>query len=100
VDVERLIDDDHSARSISEAIGGLDLSLYEAKIAAVVGRAGRRFVVGDSEIRGQTGTGTLGKQKPIPDYYVRFVPVGDNGMNSHSIRSNLRFPKVPVPSDN
>jgi transposase len=41
VDVERLIDDDHSARSIWETIGGLDLSLYIAKIAAVEGRAGR-----------------------------------------------------------
>jgi transposase len=41
VDVERLIDDDHSARSIWETIGGLDLSLDIAKIAAVEGRAGR-----------------------------------------------------------
>src|SRR5271155_878780 len=41
VDVERLIDDEHSARSIWETIGGLDLSLYIAKIAAVEGRAGR-----------------------------------------------------------
>jgi transposase len=41
VDVERLIDDDHSARSIWETIGRLDLSLYIAKIAAVEGRAGR-----------------------------------------------------------
>ena len=36
-----MIDDDHSARSIREMIGGLDLSLYIAKIAAVEGRAGR-----------------------------------------------------------
>src|SRR6202166_2815691 len=36
-----MIDDDHSARSIWEMIGGLDLSLYIAKIAAVEGRAGR-----------------------------------------------------------
>ena len=36
-----MIDDDHSARSIWEMIGGLDLSLYVAKIAAVEGRAGR-----------------------------------------------------------
>ena len=41
VDVERMIDDDHSARSIWEMIGRLDLSLYLAKIAAVEGRAGR-----------------------------------------------------------
>jgi transposase len=41
VDVERMIDDDHSARSIWEMIGRLDLSLYVAKIAAVEGRAGR-----------------------------------------------------------
>jgi transposase len=41
VDVERLIEDDHSARSIWEMIGRLDLSLYLAKIAAVEGRAGR-----------------------------------------------------------
>ncbi len=32
-----MIDDDHSARSIWETIGVLDLSLYDAKIAAVVG---------------------------------------------------------------
>jgi hypothetical protein len=41
LDVERMIDDDHSARSIWETIGRLDLSLYLAKIAAVEGRAGR-----------------------------------------------------------
>jgi transposase len=41
VDVERLIDDDHSARSIWELVGRLDLSLYYAEIAAVEGRAGR-----------------------------------------------------------
>jgi hypothetical protein len=34
-----MIDDDHSARSIWETIGGLNLSLYDAKIAAVEGRA-------------------------------------------------------------
>jgi transposase len=36
-----MIDDDHSARSIWETIGRLNLSLYDAKIAAVEGRAGR-----------------------------------------------------------
>lgn len=41
IDVERLIDDDHSARSIWELVGRLDLSLYNAEIAAVEGRAGR-----------------------------------------------------------
>jgi transposase len=41
VDVEKMIDDDQSARSIWEMIGGLDLSLYLGKIAAVEGRAGR-----------------------------------------------------------
>ena len=41
VDVERMIDDDHSARSIWEMVGRRDLSLYVAKIAAVEGRAGR-----------------------------------------------------------
>jgi transposase len=41
VDVERLIDDDHSARSIWELVGRLNLSLYHAEIAAVEGRAGR-----------------------------------------------------------
>jgi transposase len=41
VDVERLIDDDHSARSIWELVGRLDLSLYLAEIAAVEGHAGR-----------------------------------------------------------
>jgi transposase len=41
VDVERVIDDDHSARSIWEMIGRMDLSLYLAKIAAVEGHAGR-----------------------------------------------------------
>jgi transposase len=41
VDVERLIEDDHSARSIWELVGRLDLSLYHAQIEAVEGCAGR-----------------------------------------------------------
>ena len=41
VDVERLIEEDHSARSIWQLIGGLDLSLYHAEINAVAGSAGR-----------------------------------------------------------
>ena len=41
VDVERLIDEDHRARSIWELIGRLDLSLYHAQIEAVEGHAGR-----------------------------------------------------------
>lgn len=41
VDVERLIEEDHSARSIWELVGRLDLSLYHAQIEAVEGRAGR-----------------------------------------------------------
>ena len=41
IDVERLIDEDHSARAIWELVGRLDLSLYYAEIAAVEGRAGR-----------------------------------------------------------
>jgi transposase len=41
VDVERLIDDDHSARAIWQLVGKLDLSLYHAQISAVEGRAGR-----------------------------------------------------------
>jgi len=41
VDVERLIDEEHSSRSIWELVGRLDLSLYYAQIAAVEGHAGR-----------------------------------------------------------
>ena len=41
VDVERLIDEDHSARSIWQLVGRLNLSLYYAEIAALEGRAGR-----------------------------------------------------------
>jgi transposase len=41
VDVDKLIDEDHSARLIWELVGRLDLSLYHAQIAAVEGRAGR-----------------------------------------------------------
>ena len=41
VDVERLIDEDHSARSIWHLVGRMNLSLYHAKIAALEGRAGR-----------------------------------------------------------
>jgi len=41
VDVERMIDEDHSARSIWHLVGRLSLSLYYAKIAALEGRAGR-----------------------------------------------------------
>ncbi len=41
VDVEKLIDEDHSARSIWELVGRLDLSLYHAQIKSVEGCAGR-----------------------------------------------------------
>jgi transposase len=41
IDVEKLIDDDHSARSIWHLVGRLNLSKYHAEIAAVEGRAGR-----------------------------------------------------------
>jgi len=41
IDVERLIEEDHPARSIWELVGRLDLRLYYAAIAAVEGRAGR-----------------------------------------------------------
>src|SRR5258706_975295 len=41
VDVEKLIDEDHSARSLWELVGRLDLILYHAQIAAVEGHAGR-----------------------------------------------------------
>jgi hypothetical protein len=41
VDVERLIEDDLSVRSIWELVGRLDLSLYHAQIEAVEGHAGR-----------------------------------------------------------
>jgi transposase len=41
IDVEQLIDEDHSARLIWQLIGRLDLSLYHAQIGAVEGRAGR-----------------------------------------------------------
>ena len=41
IDVERLIEEDHSARAIWELVGRLDLSLYYGGIAAVEGRAGR-----------------------------------------------------------
>src|ERR1700734_790763 len=41
VDVERLIGEDHSARSIWHLVGRMNLSLYHAKIAALEGHAGR-----------------------------------------------------------
>src|SRR5208283_3414605 len=41
IEVERLIEADHPARSIWELVGRLDLSRYYADIAAVEGRAGR-----------------------------------------------------------
>jgi len=41
IDVEQLIDEDHSARLIWQLIGRLDLSLYHAQIEAVEGCAGR-----------------------------------------------------------
>jgi len=41
IDVEQLIEEDHSARLIWQLIGRLDLGLYHAQIAAVEGRAGR-----------------------------------------------------------
>jgi len=41
IEVERLIEEDHSARSIWELVGRLDLSRYYAEIGAVEGRAGR-----------------------------------------------------------
>jgi transposase len=41
MDVESLIEEDHSARSIWELVGRLDLSRYYAEIGSVEGRAGR-----------------------------------------------------------
>jgi transposase len=41
LDVERLVDDDHSVRCIWELVGRLDLSLYYSQIAAVEGQPGR-----------------------------------------------------------
>jgi transposase len=41
IDVEQLIDEDHSARLVWQLIGQLDLSRYYAQIEAVEGRAGR-----------------------------------------------------------
>src|ERR1700687_948292 len=41
VDVEKLIEEDHSARSLWELVGRLDLTLYHAQIEAVEGHAGR-----------------------------------------------------------
>ncbi len=41
LDVERLVDEDHSVRSIWELVGRLDLSLYYSQIAAVEGQPGR-----------------------------------------------------------
>ncbi len=41
VDVETLIEEDHSARSIWQLIGRLDLNLYHANISAVEGHPGR-----------------------------------------------------------
>jgi transposase len=41
VDVEKLIDEDHSARSVWELVGRLDLGRYHAQIEAVEGGAGR-----------------------------------------------------------
>jgi transposase len=41
IDVERLIEDEHSARLIWELVRRLDLSLYHDRIAAVKGHAGR-----------------------------------------------------------
>ncbi len=41
VDVENLIEQDHSARAIWELVGRLDLSLYHAQIRSVEGCAGR-----------------------------------------------------------
>src|ERR1019366_9909482 len=41
IDVELLIDEDHSARAIWELVGRLDLGRYYAGIVSVEGRAGR-----------------------------------------------------------
>lgn len=41
IEVERLIEEDHPARSIWELVGRLDLSRYYAEIGSVEGRAGR-----------------------------------------------------------
>src|SRR5579862_2528468 len=41
IEVERLIEPDHPARSKWELVGRLDLSRYYAEIAAVEGRTGR-----------------------------------------------------------
>lgn len=41
VDVEKLVDEDHSARSVWELVGRLDLGRYHAQVEAVEGGAGR-----------------------------------------------------------
>ena len=41
IDVENLIEEDHSARSIWNLVGSLDLSLYYAEVEAVEGQPGR-----------------------------------------------------------
>ena len=41
LEIETLIEEDHSARSIWELVGRLDLSLYYSEIAAVEGQPGR-----------------------------------------------------------
>ena len=41
MDVEKLVDQDHSVRAIWELVGRLDLRMYYAQIAAVEGSAGR-----------------------------------------------------------
>jgi len=41
VDLERMLDESHPARAIWDFLGGLDLSLFEKNVKAVVGRAGR-----------------------------------------------------------
>ena len=65
VDVEKLIDEDHSARSLWELVGRLDLRLYHAQIAAVEGHAGvlqpvHELAVGETVLAG-AGTTEIGR---------------------------------------
>ena len=94
VDVEKLIDEDHGARSVWELVGRLDLSLYHAQIEAVEGGARRNhtdpqlLVAGPQELdphRRRAGWAACGRHPvgvescrglkiPVRDYLGTILP--------------------------
>ena len=103
IDVERLIEDEHSAGLIWELVGRLDLTLYHDRIAAVEGHAGREHTapqllisVGPGRWSGQSGK-ELVLAEPFlhPETERRATEVSRFGSGVWLERRSLAWLQVP-----